>query len=135
MKSNVIVAAVKHGDQHGRSIGYPTINLDPILWPSELQPGVYASRVAINEKQYLGALYYGPRSIKGETKNVLEITLLEFSSEIYGQDVAVEVGNFVRAPIEYQPGKHHESALQKQIADDVKKIKLIPADWGGRFGQ
>ncbi len=118
----VITAKVLTGDQHGRSIGYPTINLDPTLWPADLQPGVYASKVTFGEKQYLGALYFGPRSIKGESKNVFEITLLEFSGSIYGEIVSVLIGDFVRPPIEYQPGKLNESELQKQIADDISRI-------------
>ncbi len=115
-------AMVKHGDQHGRSIGYPTINLDPELWPVDFASGVYASKVTIDGKVYLGALYFGPRTIRGETKNVLEITLLNFSSEVYGVEVAVEVGSFVRPPIDYQPGKRNESELQKQIADDILHV-------------
>ncbi|MBP9781230.1 riboflavin kinase [Candidatus Woesebacteria bacterium] len=122
MKTYVFSATVKHGDQHGRTIGYPTINLDPILWPNDLQPGVYLSKVTVSDKEYIGALYFGPRSIKGETKNVFEITLLDFSSTIYGEVVSVQVGDFVREPIEYQPGKQHESALKEQIADDISKV-------------
>lgn len=130
MKTYVLSAAVKHGDQHGRTIGYPTINLDPTLWPTELHPGVYVSKVTVEDKDYLGALYFGPRSIKGETKNVLEITLLDFSSTVYGEVVSVQVGDFVREPIDYQPGKQNESALKEQIADDISKvIQLARLRW------
>ncbi|HNQ16731.1 MAG TPA: riboflavin kinase [Candidatus Woesebacteria bacterium] len=125
MKTYVVSAKVKHGDQHGRSIGHPTINLDSTLWPADLQPGVYASKVTLGEKQYLGALYFGPRSIKAETKNILEITLFEFSDTIYGEVVSVLVGDFVREPIEYQPGKQNENALKEQIADDVSKVMQL----------
>lgn len=113
------------GDQHGRTIGFPTINLDPELWPSKLQPGVYASRVTVAEQTYLGALYFGPRTIKSETTNVLEITLLDFSAEIYDRVVQVEVGDFIRAPIVYEPSSFSQAKLQQQIASDVDQIKKL----------
>lgn len=125
MKTYVLSATVKHGDQHGRSIGYPTINLDPTLWPNDLQPGVYVSKVTIADKDYLGALYFGSRSIRGETKNVLEITLLEFSGAIYGELVSFQIGDFIRPPIDYQPGKQNEYKLKKQIADDISRVKKL----------
>ncbi|MCA9372674.1 riboflavin kinase [Candidatus Woesebacteria bacterium] len=118
-------ATILHGDQHGRTIGFPTINMDPELWSSEFQPGVYASRVTISGETYIGALYFGPRTIKSETKNVLEITLLDFSAEIYDQVVVVEVGDFIRAPIVYEPGSFSEAKLQQQIASDVAQIQKL----------
>lgn len=125
MKPYLLCARVKRGDQHGLSIGFPTINLDVALWPIDLKPGVYASKVTVCEKDYLGALYFGPRSIKGETKNVLEITLLDFSDTIYGESVVVVVGDFVRSPIMYQTGKLNESALQKQIVQDISEVQRL----------
>jgi len=111
------------GDQHGRTIGYPTINLDPSLWPAHFQPGVYASTVVIKNTAFLGALYFGSRSIKGETRSVLEITLLDYSGNLYHQKVEVRVGDFIRPPIEYVPTKSDETKLQRQIQSDIREIR------------
>lgn len=125
MHSHFLSAVVEHGDRHGRTIGYPTINLDPTLWPEALEPGVYASYVTLDEKSYLGALYFGPRSIKGETKSVLEINLLDFTGDVYGQTVRVEIGEFIRAPIGYKPNQHDETELQQQINKDISTIREL----------
>lgn len=125
MHSHFLSAIVETGDRHGRTIGYPTINLDPTLWPESLKPGVYASYVTLDGKSYLGALYFGPRSIKGETKSVLEINLLDFVGDIYNQAVKVEIWDFVRSPIEYRPGQTNEIKLQQQIKNDILSVRKL----------
>ncbi len=125
---------VLKGNQLGRTIGFPTINLDPSIFPKDKQPGVYATLVRFphsslhsnqsnpdQNKQFLGALYFGPRLVKNETQNVLEIFILDFSSEVYEAVVEVSLGEFVRPP------KHFESlsALQNQIENDCTTIRKI----------
>src|SRR5690242_2633767 len=87
---------VLKGDQLGRTIGFPTLNLDASIMPKDFQQGIYACTVVIEGKQYKGALYFGPRLVVGETKDVLEIHVLDFSKEIYGKEVEFEIGKYIR---------------------------------------
>lgn len=125
MHQFILSAVVKHGDRHGRQIGFPTINLDSLLWPKSEPAGVYACRVTIAKKTYLGALYFGPRSIKGETQSVLEINLLDFAGDVYGQTAKVELGDFIRSPIEYSPDQTNEIKLQQQIKNDILLVRKL----------
>ena len=89
-------ARVLHGEKTGRTIGFPTVNLDPSVIPQDTEKGIYASLVKINGKDYHGVLYFGPRLVKNETHDVLEIHVLEFAEEIYGDEISFTLEKFVR---------------------------------------
>lgn len=128
----VLQGIVLPGDQYGRSIGVPTINLDPTLWPAVLQPGVYAASVQHADKTYGGALYFGPRLIKNETNNVLEVTLFDFAGDLYGQEVRVEVRDFIRPPIDFSADEVGETHMKQQIDLDVSQIQQLLARESGQ---
>lgn len=115
-----ISSPVLHGDKQGRKISYPTINLDPTTWPADHEPGVYAAEVSIGEPPtaFQGALYYGPRTIQGETNNVLEIFLLNFSQEVYGQTASFRLHKFIRPVLHFKTFDE----LKAEIARDVLAV-------------
>lgn len=61
---------VIRGDQVGRTLNFPTANLDPTLLAHIEKEGVYAAKVRLGSRNYRGALYLGPRITLGETKRV-----------------------------------------------------------------
>lgn len=113
---------ILHGDKQGRKISYPTINLDATTWPSDQKPGVYAVEVRIGDppSNFQGALYYGPRTIQGETHNVLEIFLLNFSQEVYGQTASFSLHKFIRPVLHFNSFEEMKPQIAKDVAD-VKK--------------
>lgn len=110
---------VSHGKKEGRAIGFPTLNLDPTCIPIETQEGVWAAKLKIQDKLYAGAAYFGPRTIHGETKNVLEIFVLDFSQEIYDQIVQFSLLHFLRPVVHFSSFDE----LKAQLADDVTNTK------------
>jgi len=110
------------GSQLGRTIGFPTLNLDVSLLENaaqNYQKGVYACRVFIADRWYEGALYFGPRLVLDEQKNVLEIFVINFSSEIYGQVVEFQLGAFIRPVMDFAS----LAELQEQLAQDVDDVR------------
>jgi len=89
-----ICGRVAHGDERGRSIGFPTANLDLHRRFSPLQ-GVYAVRVlGLAEEPWPGVGNIGTRpTVTGDSRYLLEVHLFDFQREIYGRHVQVE---FVR---------------------------------------
>ncbi len=101
---------VVRGAGRGRSIGIPTINLEPPD-PRKLLPpdGVYAVRVRILESgsriptpgskilDYGGMMNQGPRPTFGEETRTLEIHLFDFDGDVYGETVYVEWVRRLRA--------------------------------------
>lgn len=116
-----ISAIVLHGDQSGRQIGFPTINLNPKLLPDQITQGVYAAQVIIEQKNYWGALYIGPRSVKGEVHAVLEIYILDFSKEVYGQSIKFLLRDFIRPVIHFTTMEE----LKKQLSSDVENVRSL----------
>src|SRR5690348_8666864 len=109
------IGKVVKGHQKGRTINFSTINLDPTILPEDMKPGVYATLVQHEGKNYKGALYFGPRLVINETKNVLEIHIFDFNKEIYDDVITFQVKEYVRGVLDFSSFKE----MQKQIEDDV----------------
>ncbi len=112
----IYTSLVNKGEQLGRTIGFPTLNLDPAVLPSDQKLGVYQSTVTWNNKEHQGVLFFGPKKTFDEVINVLEINLLDFDQEIYGHEVTFSLGKFIRPPVKFAS----LDELKKQIARDVK---------------
>lgn len=88
-----VCGTVVHGDKRGRTIGFPTANVDTngdyLLPPS----GVYAVRIKIDEHWYNGVCNLGVRPTFYD-KNVqmpsIEVHIFDFSGDIYGKRVTVQ---------------------------------------------
>ena len=90
-QANVIL-----GKQIGRTLGFPTINLDNPRLLSGEKEGVYASLVKIGGEKYNGILYYGPRLILKEKENILEIYLFDYDKDIYGHTISFQLKDYIR---------------------------------------
>lgn len=111
---------VLRGDQYGRTLGFPTANLDSSILAHVEKEGVYACRVHLGSENYRGALYLGPRIVLDETTRVLEIHIIDFNQEIYGQTISFELGAFIRPPMDFP----NLTALKKQFASDIAVAKV-----------
>ena len=80
---------VAAGQKRGRVLGFPTANLDPLLTfaPGE---GVYAVRVPLADRTRPGAANIGPNPTFGEHARKVEVHLIGFKGDLYGQDLAVD---------------------------------------------
>lgn len=112
-------STVLKGDQAGRTIGFPTVNLDPTVLSSDTKKGVYACVVRHGSKSYAGTLYFGPRLVKGESHDVLEIFIHDFSDSIYGSEIMFSCAGYIRPVMDF--GSFDD--LKKQIEDDIDKSK------------
>jgi riboflavin kinase/FMN adenylyltransferase len=86
-----VSSRVVQGEQRGRLLGYPTINLAPVS-PRKLLPpeGVYAVRVATPSGEFGGMMNLGPRPTFGDAAVSLEAHLFDASGDWYGARVRVE---------------------------------------------
>ena len=85
-----IHALVVHGNHLGRTLGYPTANLELLRSkPFLLANGVYAVKAEFNHTVYKGMANAGMRpTIDGKTLTI-EIHLFDFSGNLYGKTLAV----------------------------------------------
>ena len=117
-------ATVLQGQKTGRIIGFPTINLEASTIPDKTQTGVYSSIVKYAGTTYKGALYYGPRLVKNETKNVLEIHILDFNKEIYGEEIEFKLSRFIRVVQNFSGLED----LKHQLQIDISTVRQMDFD-------
>jgi riboflavin kinase/FMN adenylyltransferase len=115
--------AVVHGDQKGRSIGWPTANVAPVD-PKLLLPasGVYAAELTLlgENSTYPGVANVGTRPTRGTGGGVtLEIHLFDFGREIYGEPVEVAFRRRLRRERRFPSF----AALREQIARDAEEAR------------
>lgn len=108
------------GDQYGRTLGFPTANLDAAVLSHVEKEGVYACKVRLGKQFYRGALYLGPRIVLRETKRVLEIHILDFDQEIYGETLSFQLGPFIHPPM----GFNTVDELKSQFNQDIEAARL-----------
>lgn len=116
-----ILGTVVRGTARGHSIGFPTANL---ATHSELFPpnGVYAVRVQTNSLIYPGVANIGVRpTVSSSTQRILEVHLLDFSGDLYGEDIEVRFKAYLRPETRFPSLQ----ALQLQIEKDIRKARNI----------
>ena len=115
-QTQTISGIVVMGQNKGPQTGAHTANLDLSL-VKNLSRGLYSCSVELHDKTYLGLLYYGHNSLS--QKDCLEVHILNFYQDIYGQKIEVAIKKFLR------PEKKFNSIeeLKKQIKKDLEMIK------------
>jgi riboflavin kinase/FMN adenylyltransferase len=91
-----IQSSVIHGDKLGRTIGFPTANVDMTDY---VRPryGIYAVRGRLPDGRMLdGAANLGIRPTFDPPKELLEPYFFDFSGDLYGQQIEVELHSFIR---------------------------------------
>ena len=91
-----IEGTVQHGDKLGRTIGYPTANLDMGKY---LRPayGIYAVTARLPDgRQVQGAANLGIRPTFDPPKELLEPYFFDFSGDLYGQTIEVALIDYIR---------------------------------------
>lgn len=110
------------GDGRGAGLGFPTANLE-VLGRSKLMPppGVYATRGVLRRGTYTGALHIGPRPVFPGSAPSVELHLLDFDEDIYGEVVRVDLLSRLRGVETFET----VDALTAQMARDVEQTREI----------
>jgi len=115
---------VLHGDKRGRTIGFPTANVDigGYLVP---RLGVYAVNVehAGDGRLWKGVANLGRRPTFGKEGVTLEVNLFDFAGDLYGQTLRVRFAGFLR-PEQKFAGL---DALKAQISADAAAARTLLA--------
>jgi riboflavin kinase/FMN adenylyltransferase len=120
-----ILGTVERGNAVGRKLGYPTANIDP---QNEAIPahGVYVARARLGDEVHGGIVNIGVRPTfnRQDQGRTIEIHLLDFNRDIYGQDLEIEFVRKLRAEQKFESA----DALKAQIARDeaAARAELAP---------
>ena len=114
-----IEGIVEYGDQRGRELGYPTANLSLGKY---LRPkyGVYAVRGRLPDGRMLdGAANLGTRPTFDPPKELLEPYFFDFSGDLYGQAIEVELVSWLRGEEKFES----MDDLSAQMAADCDEAR------------
>lgn len=119
---------VEHGKKLGSAIGIPTINLT--IPPHVLTPahGVYATRVQIGSKSYMGATNIGVRPTVDDhsTRVTVETFILDFSGNLYGQTLRVDFYKRLREEKRFDSLDELQAQIQRDMASTRSYFLLHP---------
>jgi riboflavin kinase/FMN adenylyltransferase len=118
-----IEGIVTHGAKLGRTIGYPTANID---LGSYLRPayGIYAVRGRLPDGRVLdGAANLGIRPSFEPPKELLEPYFFDFSGDLYGQRIEVELIDYLRPEAKFDT----LAALTTQMEADCARARELLA--------
>lgn len=116
-----IRGTVQHGDKLGRTIGYPTANIDLGTY---LRPrfGIYAVTGTLADGRVLhGAANIGIRPTFEPPKELLEPHFFDFAEDLYGQEIEVAFHRFLRPEAKFE----HIDDLVAQMEQDCDEARKV----------
>jgi len=117
-----IQGKVIEGDKIGRTIDFPTANIEVIfkhkLIPSE---GIFAVKIIVDDAYYNGMLNIGYRPTFGGTQKRMEVHIFDFDQNIYGKEITIEFYDKIRSEIKFQ----NVGALKAQLTQDKQNALEI----------
>lgn len=119
--SYMLSGIVVKGNQLGRTIGFPTANIQ-ISENYKLIPknGVYMVTAILNNKIIFGMMNIGVKPTLGENLMSIEVHLLHFSEDIYGQEIQVNVIDRLRDEQKFESFEVLKSQLDMDKANTIR---------------
>lgn len=123
-----VTGTVVRGDGRGRSIGFATANLSGIPREKLLPPpGVYAVRVDLaSGPAQAGALHLGPRPTFEGASPTIEVHLLDFEGDLYGQRLRVHFIEQLRGVQRFESVAALTAQLDRDVAMTRERVRLEP---------
>jgi riboflavin kinase/FMN adenylyltransferase len=118
-----IEGVVQHGDKVGRTLGFPTANID---MGSYLRPryGIYAVTGTLPDGRVLkGAANIGIRPTFDPPKELLEPHFFDFAEDLYGQTISIAFHAFLRGEAKFDS----MDALMAQMQADCDAARVVLA--------
>jgi riboflavin kinase/FMN adenylyltransferase len=111
---------VTRGAGRGRTLGFPTANLENVetLLPAD---GVYAGFTQVVANSYPAAVNIGPNPTFGETERKIEVHLVDYEGELYGEQIDVNLLDRIRANARFS----NVEKLKRQLAKDIATVRRL----------
>jgi riboflavin kinase/FMN adenylyltransferase len=108
---------VVHGEKRGRTIGFPTANIE--VWKQQVIPanGVYAGWAYLGTESLMAVTNIGVRPTFNKSDVTVEAHLLDFDRDIYGEILTISFETYLRPEVKF----NNPQALISQINADVEK--------------
>jgi riboflavin kinase/FMN adenylyltransferase len=118
---------VVEGDKRGRTLGFPTANVD-IVDENKLIPatGVYSVEVILKSEKYKGVMNIGRRPTFHNSSDVIvkEVHLIDFNSDIYGEEIRIYLVDRIREEKKFES---KDELIRQIFVDKKKSIEILDA--------
>ncbi len=120
---------VVHGNKLGRTLGYPTANIEPDAADKIMvADGIYAVTVSIEDEQefnipeYKGMMSIGLRPTINGSHRVIEVNIFDFDADIYSQKIRVHLHAWLRSEVRF----NSLDALTEQMhTDKINSLRAL----------
>ena len=121
----IISGRVIGGNRLGRTIGFPTANIEMPEYKLLPKAGVYRVRIKTENAgfDHIGMMYIGKRSIVKNDKATIhvEVNIFDFNRQIYGCEIATALTHRIRDDIKFD----NIEQLSEQLNIDKQKISML----------
>jgi riboflavin kinase/FMN adenylyltransferase len=126
-----VLGEVVKGDQRGRTIGFPTLN---IVLEKGADPfrGIYAVKVrdaaTRGGNAWAGAGYFGDRPTFDTGRTFLEVYLIGFEGDLYGRNMLVEFVDLIRPDKRFFSVEELIAQMKADCATALDRLKALETD-------
>lgn len=116
---------VVRGEGRGRALGFPTANIE-VADPEKLLPreGIYAVTATVRSATRRGVLHLGPRPTFEGSPPSVELHLLDFDGDLYGEEVRVEFCAWLRGIDRFATVEGLIEAIREDCARAVELFRV-----------
>lgn len=120
----LLSGTVVHGNKQGNKIGFPTANLLP-SHPRKIVPknGVYAVWVKYQKNYYKAMMNIGTKPTYGGTNRTIEIHILDFDRDIYGEPLEIQFVKRIRDEVKFSSVEDLKNRLSKDRVETEFVLK------------
>ena len=119
-----MLGRVSHAHGRGGTFGFPTANIPFDSSRLAPAPGVYATKVTVGGKVFLGGTNVGTKPTFGDEKPSIETFILDFDGDIYGKNIKLAFYQRLRGISDFGSAE----GLAAQLERDVAHIREIFAE-------
>lgn len=96
-----LTGTVVHGKKIGRTIGYPTANIETDSLKLLPKKGAYIVEVSLGGNNYKGMLSIGTNPTVNGQKLTTEVYILDFNEDIYGKEITVKFRDLLHEEVKF----------------------------------
>lgn len=122
----VVPGIVVHGDKRGRTIGFPTANIQSMEGSFIPATGVYAVRILVQNKWYDGVCNVGYRPTfknPDDPQLSIEVHILDFDKNIYGEEVQIGWYKRIRSEQKFNGIDELKAQIEKDKNEAVEYFR------------
>lgn len=111
-----VTGIVQHGRQLGRTLGFPTMNIEPEQEKILPRFGVYACHIKMDGRWYNGVGNVGVKpTVTEEHKRLVEVFVYDYEGDAYGKEITVQFCGFERPETKFSS----IDELREQVMQDL----------------